>query len=380
MFFKRRAPTASARQHALEVRRRRADGGERRSAAAATRTPPASPCPDRLSDVQDRVVERLIRAVRRGPRARVRTDERRARRRQAGRPDVARRRRAGAAGAEDAPGRPHRHARSAGDRRAAAGRRQRDAAGAVPLRPTTRNTSPTSGSGSRPRPTTPGIADGRRRAGWRPLRARRRRARTGARRSSAARYLQMPPAFSAKKIGGRPAYELARAGHAPELKPVEVTVTRARAGRSGRTRRHGCGSCARAASTSGRWRTTSGQRLGCGAHSRRCAARGPASFELADAVPLDAIEADGRGERRARARAGAAAAGHARGVVLTRGRLRPSPPRRPRIGACRRGRGDEPRDAGGRMRLLDADGGAPRASPNAPRRAFASRRRPGVRY
>lgn len=36
--------------------------------------------------------------------------------------------------------------------------------------------------------------------------------------------MQMPPAFSAKKIGGRKAYELARAGRPVELKPVEVEM------------------------------------------------------------------------------------------------------------------------------------------------------------
>lgn len=35
---------------------------------------------------------------------------------------------------------------------------------------------------------------------------------------------QMPPAFSAKKIKGRKAYELARAGKPVELKPVEVEM------------------------------------------------------------------------------------------------------------------------------------------------------------
>jgi tRNA pseudouridine55 synthase len=38
------------------------------------------------------------------------------------------------------------------------------------------------------------------------------------------RFAQMPPAFSAKKIHGRPAYELARANKPVELKPVEVEV------------------------------------------------------------------------------------------------------------------------------------------------------------
>jgi tRNA pseudouridine55 synthase len=39
--------------------------------------------------------------------------------------------------------------------------------------------------------------------------------------------LQTPPAYSAVKVGGRRAYELARAGEMPELKPRAVTVYRA---------------------------------------------------------------------------------------------------------------------------------------------------------
>lgn len=40
------------------------------------------------------------------------------------------------------------------------------------------------------------------------------------------RLLQRPPAYSAIKIGGRRAYQLARAGHELELEPREVEVTR----------------------------------------------------------------------------------------------------------------------------------------------------------
>ena len=39
--------------------------------------------------------------------------------------------------------------------------------------------------------------------------------------------LQTPPAYSAVKVGGRRAYELARAGERPELKPRPITVHRA---------------------------------------------------------------------------------------------------------------------------------------------------------
>ena len=34
----------------------------------------------------------------------------------------------------------------------------------------------------------------------------------------------MPPAFSAKKIGGTPAYKMARAGKPVELKPVAIHI------------------------------------------------------------------------------------------------------------------------------------------------------------
>jgi tRNA pseudouridine55 synthase len=39
--------------------------------------------------------------------------------------------------------------------------------------------------------------------------------------------LQTPPAYSAVKVGGRRAYDLARAGETPELKPRPITVHRA---------------------------------------------------------------------------------------------------------------------------------------------------------
>ncbi|RRA47152.1 tRNA pseudouridine(55) synthase TruB [Acidipila sp. EB88] len=35
---------------------------------------------------------------------------------------------------------------------------------------------------------------------------------------------QMPPAYSAKKIGGKPAYAIARAGETPALRPARITV------------------------------------------------------------------------------------------------------------------------------------------------------------
>ncbi len=101
---------------------------------------------------------------------------------------------------------------------------------------------------------------------------------------------QMPPAFSAKKIGGRPAYELARKGQEVALKAVPVTVhtfevdqlvgntaafrVRVSAGGYVRSLAHDLG-----------------QGLGCGAHlaSLRRVAAGP--FTIEDAWSLTEIEA-----------------------------------------------------------------------------------------
>jgi tRNA pseudouridine55 synthase len=105
-------------------------------------------------------------------------------------------------------------------------------------------------------------------------------------------YLQTPPAFSAKKIGGRPAYEIARAGQVPELMPVEVTVSAIDIVEAGDGRARLRVSC-----SSGFYvRTLAhelGQRLGGGAHLAALRRTRAGSFELADAVPLQDVEANG---------------------------------------------------------------------------------------
>jgi tRNA pseudouridine55 synthase len=123
-------------------------------------------------------------------------------------------------------------------------------------------------------------------------------------RAEAARFLgtieQTPPPFSAKKVDGKPAYKLARAGKAPELKPVLITVDaftiesvngdraefamRISAGGYVRSIAHGMG-----------------QGLGCGAHlaSLRRTQAGP--FTLDEALRLEDVEAlmaEGRLEER----------------------------------------------------------------------------------
>jgi tRNA pseudouridine55 synthase len=123
-------------------------------------------------------------------------------------------------------------------------------------------------------------------------------------REHAARFVgeieQMPPVFSAKKIEGRPAYKLARAGKVPELKPVHITVDaftiervegdtaefamRISAGGYVRSIAHGLG-----------------EALGCGAHlaSLQRTAAGP--FTLENALPLaqaESLAAEGKLEER----------------------------------------------------------------------------------
>ena len=111
---------------------------------------------------------------------------------------------------------------------------------------------------------------------------------------------QMPPVFSAKKIEGKPAYKLARAGKAPEMRPVRITVdaftiervegdtaafaVRISAGGYVRSIAHGMG-----------------EALGCGAHlaSLQRTVAGP--FTLDDAFPLaqaESLAAEGQLEER----------------------------------------------------------------------------------
>jgi tRNA pseudouridine55 synthase len=108
--------------------------------------------------------------------------------------------------------------------------------------------------------------------------------------------LQMPPRYSAKKIGGRPVYKLARAHQEFELKPARVTIMRfdlkeyappyldfeaaCSAGTYIRSLAHDLG-----------------QQLGCGAHLAALKRTSVGAYGLDQAVPLDAFEeAAARGE------------------------------------------------------------------------------------
>lgn len=112
-------------------------------------------------------------------------------------------------------------------------------------------------------------------------------------RAAAARFRghieQMPPAFSAKKVGGVPAYKMARAGQPVELKPVTIhvsslEVTSLYGPEAAFTMRVSSGGYVRGVAHE------LGQDLRCGAHlsSLRRTQAGP--FTLSHAHPLNELE------------------------------------------------------------------------------------------
>ncbi len=105
-------------------------------------------------------------------------------------------------------------------------------------------------------------------------------------------FWQVPPPFSAKKIGGTPAYLLARLQKEVEVKPVRVTV------RALDVLRFADGlATVRVVSSSGFYvRSLAhdiGQRLGCGAHLESLRRTRAGEFGLASATPLDTIQREG---------------------------------------------------------------------------------------
>jgi tRNA pseudouridine55 synthase len=105
-------------------------------------------------------------------------------------------------------------------------------------------------------------------------------------------YSQMPPPYSAKKVGGTPAYKLARRKKPVELEPVRVTVQALEA-----LAANGDMLRVRLVCSSGFYvRTLAhdiGQRLGCGAYLAGLRRTRAGSFTVSDAVPLAAVEAQG---------------------------------------------------------------------------------------
>jgi tRNA pseudouridine55 synthase len=105
---------------------------------------------------------------------------------------------------------------------------------------------------------------------------------------SVGRFEQMPPIFSAKKVHGRPAYELARKNQAVELKPASVEVYEYRLtemqGKSARfTIECSSGTYIRSLAHD------MGQKLGCGAHLSEICRTAVGEFSLDQAVDVNEL-------------------------------------------------------------------------------------------
>ena len=101
-------------------------------------------------------------------------------------------------------------------------------------------------------------------------------------------FSQMPPIFSAKKIHGRPAYELARKNQPVELKPVEVEVFEYRLTEiAGNVARFviECSSGTYIRSLAHEM----GQQLGCGAHLTEITRTAVGEFSLDQALKLEEL-------------------------------------------------------------------------------------------
>jgi tRNA pseudouridine55 synthase len=114
----------------------------------------------------------------------------------------------------------------------------------------------------------------------------------------AGRFAQMPPPFSAKKIQGRPAYELARKKKPVELKPVEVEVFELRFTGVEGSLAHLVIECA-AGTYIRSIAHEMGIRQGSGAHLSEIVRTAVGEFTLDQAVTLEELEAAARSGRAA---------------------------------------------------------------------------------
>ena len=102
------------------------------------------------------------------------------------------------------------------------------------------------------------------------------------------RFEQMPPAFSAKKVQGRPAYERARKKQPVELKAVEVELFEYKL-----TAIEGCVARFEIECSSGTYIRSlaheMGQRLGCGAHLAEITRTAVGEFSIEQAIKLEEL-------------------------------------------------------------------------------------------
>jgi tRNA pseudouridine55 synthase len=104
---------------------------------------------------------------------------------------------------------------------------------------------------------------------------------------------QIPPAFSAKKVGGVRAYKLARRNEKPDLKPVGVCVYALEWTRVEPDVLHVALTCSAGYYVRAMAQEI-GRRLGCGAHLEALRRTRVGGFDVADAVALDTIDRGGR--------------------------------------------------------------------------------------
>ncbi len=109
-------------------------------------------------------------------------------------------------------------------------------------------------------------------------------------------FLQSPPPYSAKKVGGRRFYEMARKGEAVPSLPKKVRVSHLAFGELEGGRLHFSIAC-----SSGTYiRSIAhdlGEKLGCGAHLAALRRTRIGEFRVADAVALERFESMSRDER-----------------------------------------------------------------------------------
>lgn len=110
------------------------------------------------------------------------------------------------------------------------------------------------------------------------------------------RFEQTPPAFSAKKVQGRPAYELARKKQEVKLKPVEVELFENKL-----IGIQGCVARFEIECSSGTYIRSlaheMGQKLGCGAHLAEITRTAVGEFSLDQAVKLEELAEASRSEK-----------------------------------------------------------------------------------
>jgi tRNA pseudouridine55 synthase len=109
-------------------------------------------------------------------------------------------------------------------------------------------------------------------------------------------FLQSPPPYSAKKVGGRKFYEMARRGESVPVMPKKVRVSelaleRLEDGRVAFSLRCSSGTYVRSIASE------MGEKLGCGAHLERLRRTSIGAFLVEDAAPLERFETMSSEER-----------------------------------------------------------------------------------